>query len=399
MSMVEQGFSSIASFLTGIIIAHVCDMVTAGNYALILSVSMVALGIQRTIVALPFNVHYPKLQNEEKKKEYLSSTLGIETIFLILSAIISIIVGLSGVYNACSLSLVVFSFGYLLKDFGRQFFFAVDKVDRCLAMSLAQCFLQVGALVILKNRLTLDSVLMIVGLSSIVCTALTLLPYVDISLNPNKLLETWKRNWWTAKWSIGISMSDSIKGQLSIWLLNFFQSTKAVAIYNNNNTLGSLPQPIFNGLSQYLLPNLSAMIDRESSKTIRKKIYSACGFAIGANTLWSIALVAAGELLIKLLYGETYFVGAWPLLICCIRGVFVSLNNIHGAVLQAYQKPQIIVFTLAFGLAFLATGGVVLIWKCGIIGVCLAMLIVYLIPAVIGAFQIYKLTGEQRNGK
>ena len=54
--MLEQAFSSITSFLTGIVIARNCTMETAGLYALVLSVSMIGLGLQRVIIAVPFNV-------------------------------------------------------------------------------------------------------------------------------------------------------------------------------------------------------------------------------------------------------------------------------------------------------------------------------------------------------
>ena len=60
LSMIEQGFSSVTSFLTTIIIAHSCSMQTAGQYALILSLSLIVLGLQRVIIAVPFSVHYPK---------------------------------------------------------------------------------------------------------------------------------------------------------------------------------------------------------------------------------------------------------------------------------------------------------------------------------------------------
>ena len=58
LSMIEQGFSSVTSFLTTIIIAHSCSMQTAGQYALILSLSLIVLGLQRVIIAVPFSVHY-----------------------------------------------------------------------------------------------------------------------------------------------------------------------------------------------------------------------------------------------------------------------------------------------------------------------------------------------------
>ena len=93
LSMIEQGFSSVTSFLTTIIIAHSCSMQTAGQYALILSLSLIVLGLQRVIIAVPFSVHYPKYAEGSEKKRYYASTFSLEFIFLIAAGIISLFLG------------------------------------------------------------------------------------------------------------------------------------------------------------------------------------------------------------------------------------------------------------------------------------------------------------------
>lgn len=395
ISMIEQGFSSLTSFLTGIIIARECEMATAGTYALVLSIAMIALGLQRVVIAVPFNVHYPQYPAGKEKQRYFSATVGIEFLFLAVAAVIAVLMGhfvwpmVGGVFCA------VFFVGYLFKDYGRQLFFGIGKVANCLVMSLTQCVLQIGILVILKSGLTLQGILMVIGVSCIFCTGVFLFPYAKMTFKKEDIIMAWRKNWWTAKWSIGISMSDSVKNQLSVWLLKIFQSTEAVAIYNNNNTLATLPQPVFLGLSQYLLPNLSSSIHRDNKRKIFLKIYGTCGIAASINLLWSIGLIFAGQSLIGYLYGESYFVGIAPLLVCCIRGIFVSLNNIQNAVLQAYGKPQIILYTLVAGVAFLATGGTLLIWQGGIMGAGLAMLFVYMIPVILQACEIVKIGKEK----
>ena len=69
LSMIEQGFSSVTSFLTTIIIAHSCSMQTAGQYALILSLSLIVLGLQRVIIAVPLVCIIPSMLKEAKRKD------------------------------------------------------------------------------------------------------------------------------------------------------------------------------------------------------------------------------------------------------------------------------------------------------------------------------------------
>lgn len=191
-------------------------------------------------------------------------------------------------------------------------------------------------------------------------------------------------------------MSDSLKNQLSVWLLKLFQSTEAVAIYNNNNTLATLPQPVFMGLSQFLLPNFSKSIQEETGKKIGAKIVLISSFTVAANLIWSSALFLFGKTLVSIFYGTDYYVGVAPLLMCCLRGIFVSLTSIENSVLQAFQNPQIIFKTLLLSIAFLSTIGAFWIYKSGVMGVCTAMMVVYMIPAVCGSVKIYMLVRDKQ---
>ena len=295
LSMIEQGFSSVTSFLTTIIIAHSCSMQTAGQYALILSLSLIVLGLQRVIIAVPFSVHYPKYAEGSEKKRYYASTFSLEFIFLIAAGVISLFLGGKASHSANGIAFFIFFVGYLYKDFSRQLFFGVGRIWNCLIMSITQCVAQLGMLIFFRSNLSLNTVLGIIGGSCLICSSLFIASIFKMTLNLKDILKTWQENWWTAKWSIGISMSDSVKSQMSVWMLNFFQSTESVAIYNNNNTLATLPQPVFVGLSQYLLPNLSASIQTESPKSVSKKVYSACLIAAVANLLWCIGLECCME--------------------------------------------------------------------------------------------------------
>lgn len=216
LSMIEQGFSSVTSFLTTIIIAHSCSMQTAGQYALILSLSLIVLGLQRVIIAVPFSVHYPKYAEGSEKKRYYASTFSLEFIFLIAAGIISLFLGGKASHSANGIAFFIFFVGYLYKDFSRQLFFGVGRIGNCLIMSITQCVAQLGMLIFFRSNLSLNTVLGIIGGSCLVCSSLFIASIFKMTLNLKDILKTWQENWWTAKWSIGISMSDSVKSQMSV---------------------------------------------------------------------------------------------------------------------------------------------------------------------------------------
>lgn len=397
MSMVEQGFASMTSFLTGIIIARATNLTISGSYALLLSIVMIFLGLQRVVIAVPFNVHYPKMQNEKDKMTYISASAGIEVVFLILLVAAIPILRIFIFHEAAVIPLIIFFIGYLVKDCARQYFFGINRIVRCLIMSCTQCVIQIVLLFLLaKDDMSFNAILMVIGCSCMLCTVVFLIGKIRVSLHPRALKKAWKTNWWTAKWSIGISMSDSIKNQLALWLIKLFISIDAVAIFNNNNTLAVLPQPVFVGLSQYLLPNFSAAFAEKKDTLVKKRLLMVGGLILVCNFLWAGILFFIGRQLMNWLYGKEYLVGTAVLMVCCIRGIFMSFVNMASAVLQAVQRPQIIMRTLMFSIAFLAVGGSLLIWKAGIMGACITMLMVYAIPATMQIVEIIRVFKERK---
>lgn len=394
LSMAEQGIFSLASFVTGILLARAAGTEASGIYTLLLSAVMIALGLQRTAVALPFSVLYPKLDSEKEKKKYRAATWNIEVLILFFLVIAMVILRITGIlkFDMRPSAMVVFLIGYLLKDFIRQYFYAMDQVGRCLIMGLTQVILQIGILLFLyqNNYFSLDGMLFVIGFTSLFCSLSAAADSFSLKMTPDILKAAIRKNWFTAKWSIGISMSDAVKNQISIWMLNGFVSTEAVGIYNANNTFAMLPQPVFNGLSQFLLPHFSKMFAQHEYRQLLKKTLEAAGMIVICNGGWALCLTIVGTRLIKFIYGQEYQVTLAVMLLCCIRGAFTSLSSIASSVLQAIEKPQYIVKSLAVSIIVMSTAGVLLTWKFQMTGMCAAMALMYVFSAFIQAFYIFK---------
>lgn len=395
LSMTEQGISSVTSFLTSIILARNIDKNSVGIYTLLLSIAMIIMGLQRVFILVPFNVYYPKVNNIDDKSKYASKTMGFETVFLSLIVVILLCLNLMGILKVelNIISCMIFMVGYLLKDYTRQFLLGINKILASVLMGSIQSFLQIGLFLILiyYNNFTLNLCMIIIGLTTGVISIIFLSQNTKVCISKRELLDVWKMNKFIAKWSIGISMSDSIKNQVSIWMLNNFISTEAVGIYSIHNTFAMLPQPIFNGLSQYLLPHFSKIYsEKKINSVINKSIISICAVVL-MNSIWGVILLIGGKQLVILIYGEQYVGLTLVLLLCCIRGLFSSLTSIVSAILQAIEKPKVIFKSLIVGIIILILVGGIMTIKYNIIGMCIGLCISF---ATIATIQIFELIKE-----
>jgi len=392
LAMIEQGISSITSFLTSIILARNVNANSVGMYTLLLSIALIIIGLQRVFILVPFNIYYPKMKEVTEKKYYAAKTMGFEIIFLIFVIIVLVFSKLTGIIDIKLniSSSVIFMIGYLLKDYTRQFLFGINKISTSLVMGILQSLIQIALFIILVylNIFTINNCLIIIGVTTGIISILFLTLNTTISIKFNDLVEVWNKNKDIAKWSVGISLSDSVKNQVSIWMLNNFVSTKSVGIYSIHNTFAMLPQPIFNGLSQYLLPHFSQLFAQKEYESVIKKSIIAIVVVLFMNVFWGVVLLVMGKELIILIYGEQYIGITMVLLLCCIRGFFTSLSSIISSILQSIEKPKIILKSLVIGIVILIISGTVLTSKYSIVGMSISLSLSF---GVIATIQIIEL--------
>lgn len=403
LAMSEQGISSVTSFLTSIILARNVDQNSVGIYTLLLSVAMIIMGLQRVFILVPFNVYYPKMDNINDKKKYAARTMGFETAFLIILAIILICFKFLGIMKVelNIISCSIFMLGYLLRDYARQFLLGINKILSSVIMGSIQSLSQMILFIILiyYNEFTLNSCMIAIGITTGIISIIFLSINTSMCISKNGLLHIWEKNKFIAKWSIGISMSESVKNQTSIWILNSFISTQSVGIYSIHNTFAMLPQPIFNGLSQYLLPHFSKIYsEKKISSVINKSIIAIIGVFL-MNLIWAIILLVVGKQLIVLIYGEKYIGLTLVLLLCCIKGFFTSLTSIISSILQAIEKPQIIFRSLIIGIVILIVSGAILTLKYNIVGMCISLCISFATIAILQGIELIKIINKVRTEK
>lgn len=401
LAMTEQGISSLTSFLTSIILARNVAPNSVGIYTLLLSIAMIIMGLQRVFILVPFNIYYPKMKEAREKKSYAAKTMGFEIVFLTIVMIVLMLLQVLGIINI-NMSITcygIFMVGYLLKDYTRQFLFGINKILSSLLMGIMQSLLQLGLFIVLLylNNFTINHCLIIIGMTTGISSIVFLVSNTKISMKFSDLIEVWNKNKYISKWSVGISMSDSVKNQISIWMLNSFISTKSVGIYSIHNTFAMLPQPIFSGLSQYLLPHFSEMFAQKKYESVVKKSIISIIVVLFMNICWGLVLLVMGKKLVILIYGEKYIGITIVLLLCCVRGFLTSLTSVVSSILQAIEQPKIILKSLIVGILILIFIGSILTLKYGMVGMCIGLCISLAIIGIIQIIELIKLINRINN--
>ena len=194
-------------------------------------------------------------------------------------------------------------------------------------------------------------------------------------------------------------MSDSVKNQISMWILNSFISTKSVGIYSIHNTFAMLPQPIFNGLSQYLLPHFSKIFSEKKYESVIKKSIIAITVVFFMNACWGLVLLVMGKKLVVLIYGDEYIGITTVLLLCCIRGFFTSIISIISSILQAIEKPKLILKSLVIGIGILIITGTILTLKYSMVGMCISLCISFATIAIIQTIDLASIIIELKKNE
>lgn len=399
--MMEQGVSSLLSFITGIMLAKNADIASTGTYALIFSVCLVLLSLQRVFICVPFNVLYPKIRNNTEKKIYLQGIFGIEFVFICIFIIVSLLLWFYMFDDVSVVNFCIFIMCSMVKDFVRQILFGMMKIDTALVLGIVQFMIQVLSLFLLQKFgcLNLNSLLLSVGLGAVLASLSCISRYGSFSLDYGLMISILKKNWWTTKWSVGISLADSIKNQLSIWFLQYYEGVEVVGIYSVNNVLAILPQPIFNGLSQYLLPHFSYLFSNKDYRSVFRKTLASFSVLFVFNSLWFGIMYFFGGYLVGALYDVQYVTSSSVLLLSCVKGLLISVSSILSSALQAMLVPQIILWSLVISLAVFIFSGIVLTSKYSLVGMCVALLVMYLVTVFVQMLKIIRIYKSYKDEK
>jgi O-antigen/teichoic acid export membrane protein len=383
-AVADQTVASASNFLTGVIIGRACAKEQFGLYILGLSIVLMVMRLQTSLISVPYITYSPRLKGSMHAR-YTGSTLIHQLILSTLSMLI-----LAGGGGVLSLGLgpqylipvvwtlvVVITF-ILLRDNVRQICFAGLQMRTVLLLDSCVAVVQISGLLLLAY-LGLLNVSLAYWVIGIACGISVLGWLISVrksfAIQFGQVIPEFRRNWSLGKWIFASGSVWELTTHLHLWILTAFHDTSSAGVWAACHGIVALGNPVFMGGQNYIGPKIScAYANGGVVELVRlvRKVSVAFSLLISA---FCVALLLFGGCLVALVYGEKY----------AGNGIVVSglaLNFLVAAVafpfsrsLIALERPDLAFKASSVGLFILITVGFWLIQFFGTAGAAFGLML------------------------
>ncbi len=345
----DQGFTSIASFLVGVLIARSCTRAEYGVFVMGLSLIRFIIGIQESLVSVPYTVQYPRY-GKEGRNACLGSNVVLQ-LSICFVVLIGFVVGsrvTSALGENVALARIVFalcaaSLALMIREFLRFVLLAELRVWTCLAMGLAANVLTIGALSWTQHNCTLSAsgaFLIITCCSGIPAVIVSLLYWRQPRFMANQIRRDCVSNWDLGKWLLARTLAYVVAVSTYPFALAAFDGTTQVGVYGACLQLALLLNPLFMGLSSYLRPR-TARVATDNPRRLRSMVFTmVAGLSLPIVMLVTAALIW-GDWAMVHLYGPGYGGTRWILVTCVLATGMYVLGAPFSIAFEAVRRTDL----------------------------------------------------------
>ena len=170
---------------------------------------------------------------------------------------------------------------------------------------------------------------------------------------------------------IGSTISDYLYAQTSSLYVATFLPKEQAALYFSANTIAMVVGLLSAAQTQKMLPELIKSDTKKTIEIIKKNLITVGGLLL----IVLLFLLIFGKLVLKLLYGQDYYVNAYPILIMYfIANIFIANGAIFGVYLTAINQ-QYIKIKMKVETTIITILGLIILHKYAIYGAVIALLI------------------------
>ena len=315
LALADQAAVSATNFLTGVIIGRSCAKEEFGLYLLGMSIVLVALDIQTSLISSPYMVYSPRLEPGERAR-YTGSALVhfaavaasivlLLNLGLILGGPFFGVEGLGRVTGAVALTVTLI----LLREFVRRVFFANLAFGSATAMDSGVAVLQLGLLGLLAARgmVSAPAAFLAIGLSCAASAAVAISSRrISFKVLRGRVVPDFLTNWSLGRWIFASGILWTAGANLYPWFLTYFHGVAATGVWAACFGIVALGNPLLLGIQNFLGPKIShAYADLESGVFRKKTHYFAAYFAVLIAPL-TVLLIGLGGPMVGFVYGEEY---------------------------------------------------------------------------------------------
>jgi O-antigen/teichoic acid export membrane protein len=383
----DQGFRSISTFGSAMLVGRVCGQAEYGFYTLLLTLLVSAEAFQAALVTAPYVVHSPSRVGRDKDA-YLGNALLIQLVLAAgtSGALLGLLYAfpLPGSAGLSAWIVPAFALAYfavLLREFFRQVLLADLDVGRNLAFGAAVHTSLILTLLVLLRAGELKAWTAFAALAG--CSVLPTLAVVwsrrgHIRPPGPGLRRQIAESWRVGRWLGAQAVLMIVSGPVYSWVLASSWGAAAVGLLGACLLPSSVLSPLAQALQAFLLPKASHAVPRGTGQVWRIVRRSSIAVAL-ASGVFPVVLGLFAQPIMQALFADKYSPSAWLVLFFALRTylvvVFVPLQAGLIACKQTYATFQSEMISLILSLGL----GLPLTYAFGVWGVAWGFLLTRLL--------------------
>lgn len=392
----DQGVTSTANFLSGVLIAWACTKAEYGTYVLTITVARLLVGVQNSLIGLPYTIYFPRCNIYERPMYRGGAILHQLVLSFFFLSVTVVSAGSAYFFGATPTTvdlltlLAAVSFAFSIRDYVRLTLLAELRVYATFAVSFCCNLLSISVILGLyySGTLSVSFSLLAITAGSAIPTAVALIWQARRSrFHKRLLIQDLFTRLNVGKWILARSLANSAAVSLVPLLLAATGGAAEVGVYGACLAIASVINPVFMGVGAYLRPQMSHLAVQDFSAARRLALLVSA--SIGMLTIVCVSIAMGwGDVLMTTIYGPAYSNATCVLVVMFLATGVMALGSPILIAIDSSGRTNVSFWGRLAGLVFVVFFGPLLIWKFGALGAAISLLLSHTASAACWYFAV-----------
>jgi O-antigen/teichoic acid export membrane protein len=384
----DQGGYSLATFLTGTLVARACPKAEYGTFILGLTLVFFTGTVQHNLVAIPFTVLSQSLARQ-RRSTYLGSSL-LQHIALSSLIFLGFVLalGVAKVFRQDAgqtklyLPLAAAAVATHFRIFMRSVLLAELRPWLSFAMGVATNTVTISGIIALyaAGHLTTVTACMVMALGSMVPAGAVLFKErKSFGITGSQVPSDFVKNWRYGRWILAATGANVVGIRVLPWLTLLWCGEEIVAIVGVVTMVACIVRPALEAAGGYLTPKLANHAQSSGTSSAIRKAILLLKLAIIFGCIYVFFMLFFGDRLVGILYTSRYQGHAIALTAMAAAISIKAANVPIRALLTAINRPKTIYHSSMCASVITILTGIVMIPRLGVIGVAFVVMVHHMV--------------------
>lgn len=400
--LVDQGFLSVATFVTGVLVARGNLQAEYGLYVLGWSLLSIFQSISNSLLGGSLTLRLPNI-NPEDRPAYQGSVLAHALVLCLLA-----LLGILGVtiwsrfFSAeggstirTLLPLVVIAIAPIIfRQLLRTMLLANLNVRAGVIPNIIGSVVQITACILLwyADKLSVGTAYLVIGLSHALAAAVMVLSQKgNYRFLPDRIWTDFRDGWGVGRHFAVQLLLYIFVSQVYPWLLLAMLDAKAVAIFGACQTIATITAPIVAGMMSYVFPRMTHGFKEDGEKRLLLLMWKSSGAIFIFLGLWTLAGGIYSENLLGIIFSDKYVGYGWLVVFLLIKNLIETTTAPMTNALQIVGRADAatIIYLLSSAVTIVAAPLAVL--EFGVYGAGIASILAAIATSVARSYTLKRV--------